>query len=690
MKRHSWGDLSVFLWFAIAAAGAIAWTYRAWFTAGVPLTAGDWGIQYPEAMRLFPLVPQAWNTQFGGGMGGNDLFLLALNTYYYTPIALLYRVIHVPWIWIERFLWYGPFVIAGASGAYMLAAEFAAPAFSLLGSVVYTVNTYALMIAGGGQMGVALGYAVAPWVYWGALRLFERLRRDSYVFWSVAAGFLFAVEFLFDLRLAYIAGIGLLLYAVFAVIRFAQEGSVPVFRIAVAGAVMVAVVLGIHAYWLIPFAMERTNPLVGLGDEFVNPGMVRFLSFAPFEHTLAFLHPNWPENVFGKIHFLRPEFLLIPIAAFGSLISVRKSDRRTAGTVLFFAALFLLGAFLSKGANEPVGAVYLWLFTHVPGFIMLRDPTKFYLLTALSVSVLIPYAAETGALWLKRRGMKAAVFAGVLAVWLLVHREAAAGTITGTFKPHPAPPVYGALAEYLSSERTFGRVLWVPMRERHGYASDRAPALSFGSFGIDSVASFVRWIGTPEAVRELSRKGVSHIIVPTDPGKELFLTNGKYDDTKRQKVLAALRKNPGVTEVAGFGGIGVFLLKQSYGHAFLERSPETAVPSEGQSPTRYRIGLPPVAADTRLTVSETYNPGWRLVVGGTGIPAERTADDMLSFALPAYGGGSAELIYGPQRLVTVLFFASVVFTGSLCAYLWFVRMRRGTAHRFMPFRRPGV
>ena len=60
--------------------------------------------------------------------------------------------------------------------------------------------------------------------------------------------------------------------------------------------------------------------------------------------------------------------------------------------IRFFLILSLLGVFLAKGSNEPFGQIYIWLFEHIPGFVMFRDPTKWYMLIAVSYSVLIPYS----------------------------------------------------------------------------------------------------------------------------------------------------------------------------------------------------------------------------------------------------------------------------------------------------------
>lgn len=55
----------------------------------------------------------------------------------------------------------------------------------------------------------------------------------------------------------------------------------------------------------------------------------------------------------------------------------------------FFAVLALLGIFLSKQVAPPGGFVYKLLFDHFPGFSAFREASKFYVLIAMSYSVMI-------------------------------------------------------------------------------------------------------------------------------------------------------------------------------------------------------------------------------------------------------------------------------------------------------------
>ena len=182
---------------------------------------------------------------------------------------------------------------------------------------------------------------------------------------------------------------------------------------------------------------------------------------------------------------MRPEFLILPLLAYAALLfkTIEKSSRKT---ILFFALLGLIGAFLAKGANEPFGQIYLWLFEHVPGFIMFRDPTKWYLLVALSYSVLIPFSIFHIA---KKRYY---IFILVFAFYFLyLLHPALLNNLNGTFKTSSISPEYRQLNEFLSSQQSFYRVLWIPAKHEFGSLSQNHPAVYAQDFFKTTSASAI-------------------------------------------------------------------------------------------------------------------------------------------------------------------------------------------------------
>ncbi|MDP3998025.1 MAG: hypothetical protein Q8P89_00205, partial [bacterium] len=271
----------------------------------------------------------------------------------------------------------------------------------------------------------------------------------------------------------------------------------------------VLIAIGIHFYWLLPTILIKKSVLpTGFGDA----GWVDFLSFASFSNSISLLHPNWPDNIFGKVGFMRPEFLVVPILVYISLLFIKnyKSEilnpKQTQNSklknqhnlaieqfknrnILFFALLGLIGAFLAKGSNPPFGEVYLWLFNNFPGMSGFRDPTKFYTIVALSYSVLIPFSLEqisTRVSSIKYKVLREKIkipdtyfliLTSFLIYWLFLIWPAWMGQLGGTFKTHNIPKEYVQLKEFIASQPEFFRTLWVPQKQRFGFFSNNHPAL---------------------------------------------------------------------------------------------------------------------------------------------------------------------------------------------------------------------
>ncbi len=359
-----------------------------------------------------------------------------------------------------------------------------------------------------------------------------------------------------------------------------------------------------------------------------------------------------PENIFGKTYFLQPEFLLIPVLAFASLLWVgEEKNAATRRRIIFFSITALVGAFLAKGVQEPFGFVYEWLFEHIPGFVMFRDPTKWYLLVALSYSYLIP---STIGFVLGRVGESKRTIVIVCSVmfWLFSIRTIWTGE-TKIFELQNVPDGYVRLKNDIVGEPGFFRTLWVPGSQRFGYSSSDHPMISAKSaFALSDDSDIVKRLGEATMAAQLSRWGVRYVVVPDDSLGELFLTDRTFDAKKHALTLATVRTIPWLKELVRYGTVSVFETQSHHGRFWIPGDVADRPVDDVRAvhPAEYTIVVP--GGGKTLVFSENYDPHWYLSFGDMMIRSQKTADGLNSFDL-SEKFGNATVRYMPDGYVEV-------------------------------------
>ncbi len=257
----------------------IFFCFRSWFSF-FPLSSGDWSYKFPETIGGFTLYPYAWDVGYSNGLGGTTIFLLALNTYFLSTISILFNYFNIPWIIIERIVWFWPFLIISVFSSYLLFKKLFSNKFALLSSFIYLFNTYILMIVGGGQMGIAMAYSIMPIVLASFIQIIDNLGFKGYSFkfqisnfkLPIIAGLLLSLQIIFDLRIAYITLAAVGVYAVFSIMNHVLSKEALrkkifyilyfIFYIFIVPGILS---LLLHAFWILPTVIIHQNPLEQLG-----------------------------------------------------------------------------------------------------------------------------------------------------------------------------------------------------------------------------------------------------------------------------------------------------------------------------------------------------------------------------------------------------------------------------------------
>lgn len=648
---------------------------------------GDARFFWPENIENFIHIPSMWDSILNTGIG-----MPAAGTSWitsYLNLTASFTMLGLNWVTITFLFWFLPAVIVSFFSAFSLFNHFFQNRkFAFLAGILYLCNTYFFLILGGGQFGVSMSYALAPFVFLSFIKLFENPKIKV----ACLSGFLLGVQIMFDPRLVVITFIALFLFFVLQYsVLLHQMKKIIIFSLF---AIVTSLLL--HSFWLIPLIIFPTS----LPRSVSISQNVNFFSFADFSHAISFLHPNWPENLFGKVYFLQPEFLLLPILAFSSLFfifpktqSLENTNIKNPGlqirnkkyysqilqkyirmSVLVFLLITCLGVFLSKGTNPPFGFLYQYLYAHMPGFVAFRDPTKWYLLIALSYSILVPFSLlhieEKVNMVLKQKNIHIRFFSFLLPILFIFYvlfllRPVLSNTV---FRPKNIPQEYIDLKNFLNNDKTFSRSLWIPQWQRFGFFSSNHPAIGRGEIIPENSQAIQKYLKDPRLESQLQELSVKYVILPFDSEGEIFQSDRKYDDKGYRSTYTELKKVSWLREIAHFGKIVIFVVPNAKDHFWTLGSAQ--IRYSMISPTDYKIQIQNAKKGDKIIFSETYSKYWQMTGDNTmSIASNQYNVYFNSFIIRRSGNYSMEINYLPQKLAQIgliislysLFFLTITF-----------------------------
>lgn len=494
--------------------GVIILIFWQWLTPGIRV-AND----FPNVSKLNLISnfnpPQTWSPEVNSGLGGSVVpvlwswslnFVFGIGAKLRLNFAVLERLIVLLAIGLG---WWGMSKLS-----------------SKLGILIYLTNSFIILLIDGGQVSLALAYGILPicvYLY----------RQQKTLNFSLSALLLS----IFDIRIIYF----LLILIVLDWLVFHRDFK----YIIKTGFITTILLVGFHAYWLIPAIISRG---ITLPAGYTNASQVDFLSFANWKQALFFQQPHWYANIFGKIGNLHREFVVFPILAAIAIFLYRKS-RET----WYWVIVLGIAVFLAKGNTWPFGDIYTWAFTYIPGFNLFRDPVKFYFLIAIAYSVLIG----------KLKDQKLLAVMSVLTVlfnWPVITQK-----MTGTFSIPRFEKDYQEINSIIENDSTWSRTLWVPKRYPMGssdYIHPLSEAVDLGRLR-PFMAGTVGKYETVNYLREasysgqlLSLLGVKYLVYPAmDPVRDdMKVENQLYHATFSGQLVNL----PWIKSRRDFGSITLF------------------------------------------------------------------------------------------------------------------------------------
>ncbi len=621
----------------------------------INLLLGDARFFWQENLKTFAHIPFAWDSSLNTGIGTADLNTLWITSY--LNFASSFSYLGFSWSLINLIFYLLPILIISFVSSFFIFRTIINKnnLFAFFAGIIFTTNTYFLSIFLGGQSGVAFAYALIPLVFLSFYKLLGNLKLSR----SVIFGFVFSAQILFDPRIALLT---LLILVFYYLSRFKFRLK----ELLLIALIPATISLLLHVFWILPLIFYKTN-IIPKG--FTSILGVKFFSFAFFENSLSLLHPNWPENIFGKTYFMRPEFLLIPVLAFSSLFFIAKNKvKNQSNDILFFSLVALIGAFLAKGTNEPFGNLFSFLFENIPGFSIFRDPTKFYMLIALSYSILVPFTLFKISEHFKRQKLIIVIL--FLIFWIASLRGLFLSD-TNLLKARQVPQDYIRLKNFIVNQNHFFRTLWIPAWQRYGYFSDINPAIGRGEiFKEASASGMVKELSSQEEQQRLEALSVKYVIVPEDSDGEIFLDDRKYSENEYLKVVSDVRRISNLKELPSFGKIKIFEI-QNTRDRFWSTNKSLNINYKFINPTKYEVNIYNAKQGNVLVFSEGFDKNWT-IKSDKFSESSKDFNGLNSFDLPLNGDYSFEVRYEPQKLVEIgLLISSLTIFGTLILLLRF-------------------
>jgi hypothetical protein len=563
------------------------WTAVAWVGAGAffvlgvyhgllrpgAITWGDWGYLNAGAVRDFFPVPSLWSF----ATLGKDNFLGASLAPIDSVMGLMARL-GTSYDVLERLWFYFPAVILSYLGPVLLARRLRASWPVAVGAgAFYGVNPYALTLISGGQLTVGMGYALYPWVTLAVLRLWSRRTVRA----GLVLGGVIGVQAWYDPRTAGLSFAGI---AVASVVLAASTRQRPVRRVLWTGVLAGGIIFVLlQGAWLIPAVLAGGAHLPA---GYTTESALSTFSLLTLADGLTVFHPFWPTMIFIVLHGVPALWIIVPVVM-ALALSSDPTDRR----VHVGVALYLVFSMLLSGANPPFGPINTWLFTHVPGMDLFRDPSPYF--GPVSVGVIVtavvfgcwavaPAGSSVGrtaagpdtlrhggGCWRIKDGLERrtltrwAMVACVSALVVLSGWPALSGSLKHDLSPQSVPTEYRQV-DHAILDGPAGAVLWVPSTSTFAPVSPQHPSVS--AFQLDSISGVdfpsevqsLDWLTSRSATLTiLQQYDISTIVVRRDPTAYRALSLPPL--AVLTSAISTLRSLPGISQTA-VSGLTVFHL----------------------------------------------------------------------------------------------------------------------------------
>lgn len=676
-------------------------TYRVLFLPKLFFGGDYYFPPFPQYENTLEEDISLWTNQTNSGLGGSSLPVLGTDIYTRYLVSVLVKS-GFSALAVQKTLFLLPLIILMYLGSScLLKLLIKSKIYRILGILVYSTNAYIQLVVKGGQFGIAFAYFLLPLCLYYFLKIMlpaNKRKLDSPKLSDVLGLALTQAAVIFsDIRYFFILAVFYFIYFMVWLIAVKFNLVKLSYKRLLLFLFTGIFTIGLLSFWFIPLSVFGSGIISRDLTEYTALGALKYFSFADFSNTISLLHPNWPENIFGKTYFMRPEFLIIPVIAYLSFyyLGKKKTFYESLGSLypvslLYFSLLALVGAYLSKGVNDPFGIMNSWFYVNIPGMSLFRDPTKFYVLIASGYAVMIPTTLSLVSEQLIHfRNIKSVSNKHVrllpallfFCFWVFALRAGFSLETTSGLRPMSVPEDYVQLGAVLDKDQGISGVMWLPDLSPFNYSSKMHNSVSAKSLlsapSHEYLLKFFSAGNLEHIKRYLDAWNIGYLVIPDDKFGNIFAEGRKYDSRFRNKYISAVTDifpGLGFVEIPGFEDIAVWKRTVIPG----------LVSTDGQNNGKITVRLIspgisfilPSEQDNLLRIAYKYDQNWRLINDrGHEYQLEKTDQNTVAVSdvMPA---GRYEYVYLPQLLYMKVRWISLVFVLiSITSYLYLLFLR---------------
>ena len=529
------------------------------------------------------------------------------------------------------------------------------------GALVLSVNPFVEQRLSVGSFGVVLAQNVFPFLVATA-----RKSASGQIRASVATALVLAIGVAIYPQVLLPAAV--LTVTIILAERWRNARRTPLTRAAGGWFVGIVVLAASSAYWVAPTLLTGVPAYQRIGSDdlraFASQSDPHLGLFGNLLGLYGFWRPGIrsTKNVIGDWWLFLAAILLV--VGYGTVMLLRRSDRRLVTPI---AVSGLVGLALAAGAKGPTGGGFTFLYNNVPGFRSYREPEKALWLLEVAYAVFFGWGVVMLVHKLVTR-LARLVFGAVLLGLPVVYGVAQFWGLNNGIAPAHYPASWYQAEKIIAASP--GRILFFPWHAFQvypfaGYRTIADPAPTFFSsdvlvsadsempnLGDDSTDPREGWVQHVEQVG-MSNRRVGELLVPLGVRWVLLYhttTWRSYDWLFHQDDVVLVRH---------WGDTDLFENVDWRGEAY-ETLPDggtVKLAEKEASPTSIRL-RGSVVPDSTLTLTEAYDPGWRI----SGYVPERNHAGTNDFTLTE-PKSSAELTFGPSALLLYMVVLSgIVFT----------------------------